>query len=401
MWSSFGQDGSDWGVFGRRFDAGLAPVGAAFPVNTYTSMAQDRAAIVGNGGGAFTVVWQSQAQDGNDFGIVARRFDATASPLGPEFAVNTYTNAAQQTPRVAPAPGGGFLVVWESWTQEDGTFAGVFGRTFDAVGAALDLADVRVNTFTTLNQRAPAVAADPDGRFVVAWHGDPSDGSGYSVRAQRFGDLIFKDGVESGGLSAWSSSVTDGGDLTVSAEAALAGTGSGLRGVVDDVNPLYVQDDSPIDEGRYRARFYLDPNGFDPGEAQLQRRTRTFIAFSDAPSRRVAAVVLRRQNGVYALMGRARLDDNQQADTGFFTISDASHAVEIDLVRASGPDALDGALSLWIDGVSVAQLSGLDNSLGEVDFARLGALSVKPAANGTLYWDEFESRRVSPIGLLP
>jgi hypothetical protein len=33
-----------------------------------------------------------------------------------------------------------------------------------------------------------------------------------------------------------------------------------------------------------------------------------------------------------------------------------------------------------------------------VDFVRLGALSVKTAASGTLYWDEFESRRASFIG---
>jgi hypothetical protein len=29
---------------------------------------------------------------------------------------------------------------------------------------------------------------------------------------------------------------------------------------------------------------------------------------------------------------------------------------------------------------------------------RLGALSVKPGATGTLFWDEFESRRLTYIG---
>jgi hypothetical protein len=32
---------------------------------------------------------------------------------------------------------------------------------------------------------------------------------------------------------------------------------------------------------------------------------------------------------------------------------------------------------------------------------RLGALSVKSGAAGTMYWDEFESRREPYIGLLP
>ena len=52
---------------------------------------------------------------------------------------------------------------------------------------------------------------------------------------------------------------------------------------------------------------------------------------------------------------------------------------------------------LSIDG-EPAFLLGLDNDLAEVDFVRMGALSVKAGANGTMYWDEFESRRQGAIG---
>jgi hypothetical protein len=159
-----------------------------------------------------------------------------------------------------------------------------------------------------------------------------------------------------------------------------------------------VQDESPANEGRYRARFYFDPNGFDPGESLNHRRTRLFILFEEAPTRRVAALVLRRLGGAYSLMGRARLDDNSQANTAFFPITDGPHFAELDWRRASGPDANDGSFEMWIDGTPMATLSNLDNSLGAVDFVRLGALSVKTAASGTLYWDEFESRRASFIG---
>jgi hypothetical protein len=147
-----------------------------------------------------------------------------------------------------------------------------------------------------------------------------------------------------------------------------------------------------------RARFYLNPNDFDPGETSGARRTRVFILFQDAPLRRLAAIVLRRLDGVYALMGRARLDDNSQADTGFITLAPGPHAVELAWKRSSGPDANDGTFELWIDGASVALRTGLDNSRRGVDFVRLGALSVKASAGGTLYWDEFESRRWSYIG---
>jgi len=73
-------------------------------------------------------------------------------------------------------------------------------------------------------------------------------------------DLIFSDGFEGGSLSAWTSSVTGGGDLSVTAQAALKGN-FGLQALINDNTSLYVTDDSPTAEKRYRARFYFDPNG--------------------------------------------------------------------------------------------------------------------------------------------
>jgi uncharacterized protein YkwD len=210
-------------------------------------------------------------------------------------------------------------------------------------------------------------------------------------------DLIFQDGFEFNDMSGWSSAQTGGGDLSVAAAAAIQG-GFGLQAVVNDTAGLYVVDETPADAGRYRARFYVHPNGFDPGEAQSHFRTRIFIAFEEAPTRRLAAVVLKRQGGVYSLMARARLDDNSQADTGFTTITNAPHAVEIDWKRSTGPGASDGSLQMWIDGVAAGNLTGLDNSLSAVDFVRLGALSVKTGATGTLYLDALESRHQTYIG---
>ena len=69
-------------------------------------------------------------------------------------------------------------------------------------------------------------------------------------------DLIFSDGFESGNLSAWTSSVIDLGDLSASPTAALIG-GQGMRAVVDDNTSIYVTDDTPNAELRYRARFYF------------------------------------------------------------------------------------------------------------------------------------------------
>jgi hypothetical protein len=226
----------------------------------------------------------------------------------------------------------------------------------------------------------------------------PRDLGAYELQA--YPDVIFADGFESGNLAAWSAFSADSGDLSASPVSAMEGSW-GLRGVVDDTAGIYVQDDSPIGEVRYRARFTFDPNGFDPGEAAGKRRTRILLAFTEAPLRRVLAVVLRRINGQFSLMGRARLDDNTQADTTFVPIADGPHTIEIDWRRASGPDAQDGWFTMYIDGSFAGHLAGLDNSLGGVDFARLGALSVKTGASGTMHWDAFESRRQTYIGPVP
>ena len=72
-------------------------------------------------------------------------------------------------------------------------------------------------------------------------------------------DLIFRNGFETGGLSGWTSSVTNGGALSVSPAAALVGS-NGLLAVLGNNNAMYVADDTPNLEPRYRARFYFDPN---------------------------------------------------------------------------------------------------------------------------------------------
>jgi cysteine-rich repeat protein len=207
---------------------------------------------------------------------------------------------------------------------------------------------------------------------------------------------LFADGFESADTSRWHASATGTGDLTVAHEGALDGIFS-LQGVVNDTQGLFVQNDSPDDEDRYRARFRFDPNGFDPGEALNRFRTRIFIAFEEAPSRRLMAVVLRRIGGEYALMARARRDDNSQANTGFFAIADGPHWIELDW-RRSTTDAGDGSLQFWIDGELRSTLTSLQNRISQVDFVRLGALSVKEGAVGTIFWDHFDSRRETAIG---
>lgn len=211
-------------------------------------------------------------------------------------------------------------------------------------------------------------------------------------------DLIFRDGFESGDLLAWSVSSTDGGDLSVSPAAALASTSFGLHAAVNDTATLDVQDNTPSNENRYRVRFYLDTQDFDPGTALSHFRTRIFLALDETPMRRLVALVLKLQGGQYSIMGRVLLDDDTRADTGFLPITPGAHSIEFDWQRSTTPTAVDGSFQLWIDGTSLSNLTGLNNNQSSVDIGRLGALSLKEGASGNLYFDEFVSRRLNYTG---
>jgi ELWxxDGT repeat protein len=209
-------------------------------------------------------------------------------------------------------------------------------------------------------------------------------------------DFVFADGFESSATDVWSFANTDGGDLSVQAEAALHGT-FGLSALVDDTESLSVVDESPINDRHYRARFSLDPNGFDPGESNGKFRMRVLLARGDSSSHQIA-VVLRRIGGQYSLMGKVRLDDGTRAQTPFVAITDEPHMVELDWEWSRGIDDHTGRFALWIDEVPVSALNGLQTHGYTVQAVQLGAMALKPGANGTLYFDDFESRRERYIG---
>jgi hypothetical protein len=128
-WESVGRDGSGTGIFARRFDASGVPQGSAVQVNTYTTGNQRYPAAASDAYGAFVVAWTSYGQDGSGYGIFGQRFNAAGLPQGSEFQVNSYTTLAQSSPAVASAPNGNFVVVWPSDGQ-DGSGYGIFGQRY-------------------------------------------------------------------------------------------------------------------------------------------------------------------------------------------------------------------------------------------------------------------------------
>jgi hypothetical protein len=211
-------------------------------------------------------------------------------------------------------------------------------------------------------------------------------------------DPIFADGFESGNLSAWSSSTTDNGDLSVSAAAKLIGN-NGLQVQINDNNSIYVIDDGPTAEARYRARFYFDPNtiAMASNDAHLLFIGRTPNGTSAGTT--VLQVEFRWSGNKYQIRA-AILDDNTTfTSSGWFTISDAPHSVELDWRASTAAGANNGGLTLWIDGVQRANLTGVDNDTRRIESVQLGAVSgIDSGTRGSEYFDAFESRRQTYIG---
>ena len=210
-------------------------------------------------------------------------------------------------------------------------------------------------------------------------------------------DLIFADGFESGNLSAWTANSNDLGDLSVSSAAALVGS-QGMQALIDDANTIYVTDDTPNAEPRYRARFYFDPNSISMASGNAHFIFKGFMGTST--STEALRVEFRNSAGAYQIRAALMLDGGTTwVNTNWFTISDASHFVELDWRAAAGVGANNGGLTLWIDGTQQADLTGADNDTWRVDRARMGALTgIDAGTSGTCYFDAFESRRQTYIG---
>jgi hypothetical protein len=129
VWDSWGQGGSSRDIYGQRFDSSGSKAGSEFQVDTSTGDDRWGALISWLSNGAFVVVWSSYGQDGSDDGVYGQRFDSNGNKVGSEFQVNIWTTSKQLGSSITSLSNGGFVVVWESWGQ-DGSGSGVYGRIF-------------------------------------------------------------------------------------------------------------------------------------------------------------------------------------------------------------------------------------------------------------------------------
>jgi uncharacterized repeat protein (TIGR01451 family) len=177
VWERDNGDGDGKGVFGRRFDSTGAALGVEFPVNTNTVSDQENPHVAIDQSGNFIVVWEDLGADGDLEGVFAQRYTAAGATDGTEFQVNTTTALDQRNPVVGMNPGGNFIVMWESDGQ-DGDGFGIFGREYNYTGVPFGN-DFQINTTATGVQAVGnnSMVGDNTGRWIAGWYGQGSGDS--------------------------------------------------------------------------------------------------------------------------------------------------------------------------------------------------------------------------------
>jgi acid phosphatase type 7 len=338
------------------------------------------------GDGTFSLKMVSTSADGAYYtskegaaGFAPQLVLTTNTPTSTPVATNTLSaSTLTNTPTRTPTPASSFTLTASVTSSPVAPFTPTLSATLSPVPSF---------TSTNTPSLTPTASATPTQTATLGPSLTPT------FTPTPIIDPIFSDGVESGSFSAWSSTVTDGSDLSVSSDSALNGR-FGVQAVINDNNAIYLTDNTPNAEPHYRARFYFDPNSI-----VMADRDSHYIFYGYSGAAPVLRVELRNSKGNYQLRAAARNDSNGWANSAWTNIGDASHFIELDWRAASIAGANDGTLVFWIDGAEVGNLSGIDSDTRRIDSIQIGAVAeIDAGTRGIYYFDAFESRRASYIG---
>ena len=193
-WTSQDQDGSNYGVYGQRYDTNGVATGGEFRVNTITGDEQADTHVTALNDGGFAVVWRDRPHDGSSYGVYCQVYTAAGGPNGGQTLVNSTTAGNQLDPAITALAGGGFVVVWDSANVDGNGFA-IVAQVFDTEGDKVG-GELQVNSFTTGSQDTPSVAARADGGFVVTWESANQDGNGIGVYSKVFAAATNLNGAQ-------------------------------------------------------------------------------------------------------------------------------------------------------------------------------------------------------------
>jgi hypothetical protein len=163
------------------------PLGDQFQVNTHIDDYQGKSVIASDDEGNFVVIWLND--NVTPPWISGQLFHADGTPDGSEFQVNTLVGDQLEMPAVAMAGDGRFVAVWHDTGGLDGSGWSVRGQRFTADGTRVGT-EMPINTYTDGLQGYPSVAMRDDGSFLVVWMG-----KGYHTVGGVHGQAFLWDGT--------------------------------------------------------------------------------------------------------------------------------------------------------------------------------------------------------------
>jgi len=164
VWAGEGTEDNS-GVYARVYDSFGNAVTGQFLVNSTVTNVQDMPNVAMDADGDFVVTWTAYVTTDSsmDANVYARCYNVQGVAKTGEIVVNTNQAHYQENSDVAMDADGDFVVVWQS-DQQDGNNWGVYAQRFSAAGTKKG-SEFRVNTYTLNKQMDPAVANGRRRRF--------------------------------------------------------------------------------------------------------------------------------------------------------------------------------------------------------------------------------------------
>jgi hypothetical protein len=242
-------DDAQCDIFAQRLSLS-GPVGAPIRVNTFRKGVQEWARVAVAPDGRFLVVWQTKEPGfpENPFAVdvSGQLLSAAGAKIGPELHLGTVPNFSELFPEAAADPNGNFIAVWSSFRRENGAYGwDILGRLFRHDGRHVGK-EFRINTRQTGNEFAkPQVAFGGNGTFVVVWNANDGDFDGV------FGQRFMASAADEACLVRGESLLCDSGRSGGEAELQLSIPGGSM--VLGDVDGDGRKDPCVFEGGRFQC----------------------------------------------------------------------------------------------------------------------------------------------------
>ncbi|MEM8601472.1 MAG: T9SS type A sorting domain-containing protein [Bacteroidota bacterium] len=118
-------------LFGKLYGRDGVSVDGEFQIPTSTMVFGNNVSVAMDEDGDFVSAWNSYVPLGGDYEVAGRRFDALGNAKGSEFPINTEKASTQRTPTIGMDSDGDCVIAWAS-REQDGDGYGIFARRYSA-----------------------------------------------------------------------------------------------------------------------------------------------------------------------------------------------------------------------------------------------------------------------------